>query len=203
MRPAFASSSPKPIEFFMSFRSPYSYLAISRVFDLQRDYHVSIDYRGVRPMVTRGVPLSQEKKIYIFRDCARVARRLGIPFGRVVDPLGEGALRCLQLAELAKVRGCIEPYLRRVPRAIWSEGVDVSTDAGLRPLCEEVGLDWTDCLGAMPNETYRANVEANIARLGALGHWGVPVIAIDGETFWGQDRIESVRWRLDSLGLRR
>jgi 2-hydroxychromene-2-carboxylate isomerase len=35
-------------------------------------------------------------------------------------------------------------------------------------------------------------VEANTARLADLGHWGVPVFVLDGEVFWGQDRIEDV-----------
>ena len=35
----------------------------------------------------------------------------------------------------------------------------------------------------------------------AAGHWGVPTLVFDGEPFFGQDRIEMVRWRMDQKGL--
>ena len=34
-------------------------------------------------------------------------------------------------------------------------------------------------------------------------HWGVPLMVLNGEPFFGQDRIDSLTWRLDQLGLRR
>jgi len=46
-------------------------------------------------------------------------------------------------------------------------------------------------------------VEASTATLAELGHWGVPVLVLDGELFWGQDRIEDVERALRSAGLER
>ena len=39
--------------------------------------------------------------------------------------------------------------------------------------------------------------------LEAAGHWGVPTMVYEGEPFFGQDRIETLRWRLEKAGLRR
>jgi len=39
-------------------------------------------------------------------------------------------------------------------------------------------------------------VEANEAALDAAGHWGVPTMVFEGEPFFGQDRIDTLRWRL-------
>jgi len=44
-------------------------------------------------------------------------------------------------------------------------------------------------------------VEANHAALDAAGHWGVPTMVLRGEPFFGQDRIDTLRWRLDKYGL--
>jgi 2-hydroxychromene-2-carboxylate isomerase len=46
-------------------------------------------------------------------------------------------------------------------------------------------------------------IERNHAGLEAAGHWGVPTMVIRGEPFFGQDRIETLRWRLEKLGLRK
>jgi 2-hydroxychromene-2-carboxylate isomerase len=37
--------------------------------------------------------------------------------------------------------------------------------------------------------------------LDEAGHWGVPTLVFEGEPFFGQDRIETLRWRLDQVGL--
>ncbi|MEL7400360.1 MAG: DsbA family protein, partial [Pseudomonadota bacterium] len=44
-------------------------------------------------------------------------------------------------------------------------------------------------------------VESNQALLDQAGHWGVPTMVLNGEPFFGQDRIDTLRWRLDKLGL--
>ena len=47
------------------------------------------------------------------------------------------------------------------------------------------------------------DVTANQTALEEAGHWGVPTMVLNGEPFFGQDRIETLRWRLDKLGLRK
>ena len=47
-------SPTEPIEYFFSYRSPYSYLSVPRVYALPDSYAVNIVYRGVIPMVMRG-----------------------------------------------------------------------------------------------------------------------------------------------------
>ena len=46
-----------------------------------------------------------------------------------------------------------------------------------------------------------AEIAANQNALEAAGHWGVPTLVFDGEPFFGQDRIEMVRWRMEQKGL--
>ena len=56
-------------------------------------------------------------------------------------------------------------------------------------------------------ETNAARDEASIAGNEAAqqyaGHWGVPLMAFEGEPFFGQDRLEALKWRMAQKGLRR
>lgn len=189
------------VEFFFSFRSPYSYLAVPRAFALPRRYGIELVYRGVRPMAMRGQPLPLAKRLYILRDAWRESMRLGIPFGKIHDPLGEGVWRCLTVAEHAASVGKLPGFVLAASCGIWGEGVDVLSDAPLRGLCERAGLEWDACQAAIANPEYRERVERNTARLEQLGHWGVPVFTFAGQAYWGQDRIEDLELALRGAGL--
>jgi 2-hydroxychromene-2-carboxylate isomerase len=180
------------VEFYFSFRSPYSYLAGPRGFALADRHDVEVDFRGVVPMAMRGQSVPMSKRLHTLRDVRREAERLGMPFGRIHDPLGDGATRCLLISEHAKDAGREREFVLTASRAIWAEAVDVATDAGLRVVCERAGLDWDACRAALADPALAARVEANTAAVAGLGHWGVPLFVLDGEVFWGQDRIEDV-----------
>jgi 2-hydroxychromene-2-carboxylate isomerase len=189
------------VEYFFSFRSPYSYLSGPRAFVLPERFAVEIDFRGVIPMMMRGQSVPRAKALNTLRDVDREARRLGMPFGRIHDPLGEGATRTLVVSELAKEEGLAPAFVLTASRAIWAEAVDVSTDEGLRPVCERAGLAWSDCERALADPAYHDRVEANTRALGELGQWGVPVFRFGDEVFWGQDRIEDLETVLAEAGL--
>ena len=50
---------------------------------------------------------------------------------------------------------------------------------------------------------HRAAVEESQDALAKSGHWGVPTFVFEGEPFFGEDRIETLRWRLEKNGLGR
>jgi 2-hydroxychromene-2-carboxylate isomerase len=191
------------LDFFFSFRSPYSYLAAPRAFALGDEFDVDVVFRGVIPMAMRGQKVPREKGLHTLRDAGREAVRLGMPFGPVWDPLGDGAIRCLIVAEHAIDVGRERDFVLSASRAIWGEGVEVARDPGLRHACERAGLDWADCLAALRDPALRARVDANTALLSELGHWGVPIVRFADELFWGQDRIGDVKLELGAAGLRR
>jgi 2-hydroxychromene-2-carboxylate isomerase len=51
--------------------------------------------------------------------------------------------------------------------------------------------------------SHRAAVEENQDALAKSGHWGVPTFVFEGEPFFGEDRIDTLRWRLGRKGLQR
>ncbi|HEY5144956.1 MAG TPA: DsbA family protein [Solirubrobacteraceae bacterium] len=193
--------STQPLEFYFSFRSPYSYLAAPRAFALPERYAVDLTFRGVIPMAMRGQSVPREKGLHTLRDVAREARRLDMPFGPVHDPIGDGAIRCLLVGEHAIDMGREREFVLTASRGIWAEAIDVASDAGLRAVCERSGLGWDACTAALEDPALRARVDANTAALAELGHWGVPVFVFAGELFWGQDRIEDLEATLRGAGL--
>ncbi|MCW2967610.1 MAG: hypothetical protein JWM71_1382 [Solirubrobacteraceae bacterium] len=191
------------VDFYFSFRSPYSYLAAPRAFALADRHPVDVRFRGVIPMAMRGQSVPRAKQLHTLRDVKREALRLGMPFGPVHDPIGEGALRCLLVAEHAVDAGRAREFVLEASGAIWARAVDVSRDEPLREVCERSGLDWSACEAALRDGGLRARVDANTTALAELGHWGVPVFVLDGELFWGQDRIEDLEIALVEAGAAR
>ncbi len=54
---------------------------------------------------------------------------------------------------------------------------------------------------AITGSDHQEEVERNQQALDAAGHWGVPTMVVKGEPFFGQDRMETLRWRLEQMRL--
>ncbi len=180
---------PARLDFFFSFRSPYSAIVARRVFELARLTGAELRLRFVLPMVMRGLPVPAAKRQYISQDTAREAFARGIPFGRVNDPVGRPTERGLSLVPLAERLGCAEAYVLSFMQGVWAEGVDAGSDRGLRRITERAGLPWAEVRRALQDNAWRQTAEANCADLFALGLWGVPSFSVDGVAAWGQDRL--------------
>ena len=181
------------LDFFFSFRSPYSYLALARAIALAEHYGLDLQFRPVLPMVMRGLPVPREKRLYILLDAAREAERLGLPFGRVCDPVGLGVERCMALFPAAAAAGHAADYLQQVAAGIWAHGADIRQDRVLKRLVSSAGLDWRTLAPGLQDTGWRTMAEENREALSALGLWGVPVLHLHlpkGRcAVWGQDRL--------------
>ncbi|MCU0736044.1 MAG: DsbA family protein, partial [Methylotetracoccus sp.] len=162
------------LDFFFSLRSPYSYLAFDRTLRLADHYAIPVRLRPVLPMVMRGLTVSRQKRMYILRDAAREARKLGIPFGRISDPVGRPVERGYALLDYADGHGRLREFLSCFFRAVWAEGVDAGTDAGLARIVERAGLNWDEARRRIGEESWRLRVEENQRLLAESGLWGVP-----------------------------
>lgn len=185
--PAAARSLPR-LEYFHSIRSPYSYLALQRVYAIADAFGLQLEMRPVLPMVMRGMQVPRSKLLYIAKDASREAERLGVPFGNIADPAGEGAERCLAVFRYAESEHKGRDFLLNAGLAIWSEAVDVATDAGMRKVTGRTGLFWPDVVQAMGSDDWRETVEANRESMMESGSWGVPTLRLGDDVFWGQDR---------------
>ena len=181
------------LDFFLSFRSPYSHLAAGRVRRLAERHGATLRLRPVLPMVMRGLPVPAAKRLYIVRDAKREAERLGIPFGRICDPVGAGVERGLAVLHRAVAVGRGADFAESFLAGAFAEAVDATTDAGLRMLAERAGLTAGDVALALADEGWRAETEANRTELLSLGLWGVPAFRVGSRPpHWGQDRLWAV-----------
>lgn len=191
-----AAPHPEPVdpgaelELFYSLRSPYSYLALDRTLALAERHAVPLKIRLVLPMVMRGLAVPWAKRRYIVTDAKRIAGALGIPFGRIADPLGPGTERGLAVAALAEPLGLLPQWLASFGAGVWSEGVDAATDRGLSHLATRAGLDAPAAVAAAQGpDSWRPTVDANREELLRMGLWGVPSYRLGELVIWGQDRL--------------
>ncbi len=185
--------SPVTLDFFLSFRSPYTYLAARRARALASRYGATFRLRPVLPMVMRGLPVPREKQVYIVRDCWREAMRLGIPFGRSVDPVGLGVERGMGVLARAMSLGKGEDFAESFLSGAFAEAIDATTDEGLMAMALRAGLSDADVKAGLADDGWRAVAEANRQELLSLDLWGVPSFRVgDLPGHWGQDRLWAV-----------
>ena len=209
------------VEVFWSFRSPYSYLAVPRLREMAAAHDVDLRVRPVYPLAVRVDGFFKQKgprwAMYVVRDAFRTAQMLGMPFAPPrPDPIlmdmatGEVARdqphirRLTHLGQAAVERGRGLPFIREVSHLIWS-GETPGWNEGdhLANAAARAGLDLAelDRTADMEADRLEAAIQASHARLEEVGHWGVPTMVFQDEPFFGQDRIETLLWRLRQHGL--
>jgi len=178
------------LDYFLSFRSPYTYLALPRVRALAAHHGAELRLRFVLPMVMRGLPVPVEKRLYIVSDVAREAQRLGMAFGNAVDPVGKPVERGYALLNRAIAAGKGIEFAASFLQGVWADGLDAGSDAGLNALAARAGFDAAWVQAALTDTSWQALAEANREELLALALWGVPSFRVnDLPGHWGQDRL--------------
>ena len=209
------------VDVYWSFRSPYSYLVTPDLLRLRNDYDVHVHMRIVYPIAIRDPslvfdPANRSKMLYILRDSQRRAEFLGLPFARprpdpiVQDPATMAVAaeqpyihRLSALGVEAQRRGRGVEFVTEVSALIFS-GTD-GWDQGkhLKNAVARAGFDLGELDACIGGGDQLEEVERNQQALTEAGHWGVPTMVLRDEPFFGQDRIDTLRWRLDQYGLAR
>lgn len=207
-------------DFFFSFRSPYSYLAMPMIERLQAEHDAVANMRIVRPIAVR-IPgfFRQVNPLwppYLAKDCKRIAEMNNIPYRwprpdpivqdretRDVAPEQPYIMRVSRLGALAAERGRGFAFVRAASRMMWSGEVDGWHEGGRLEACAEaVGLPNLEQDAASDAPRLDAIIESNEAAEHTAGHWGVPLFVFEGEPFFGQDRIDHLVWRMKQRGLK-
>jgi len=186
---------PRPtIDAWFSFRSPYSWLFLPRIRALARAHGADLQLRPILPMVMRGLAVPRIKTLYITLDCKREAERLGLPFGKIVDPVGAGAERALAVLHHAIDLGLGEDFAESGLKAAFADGLALAEDEGLYAAARRAGLSDAQTAAALADDSWRDRVEVNRAALLDAGLWGAPTFRVRGHAaHWGQDRL----WMLE------
>ena len=207
-------------DLFFSFRSPYSYLAVGRYRAMAEQHDLEIALRPVYPIAIRDPDILFTNALqgrYIFIDAARSAQMQGIPYRwprpdpvvqdlmtREVSAEQPHIYRLTRMGQLAQQRGKGLAFVDEVSKIIWSGEVDDWHEGDhLANAVARAGLDLAELDTAVEAEAdaLDAQIADNQAALTAAGHWGVPTLVFEGEPFFGQDRIEMAKWRMEQKGL--
>jgi 2-hydroxychromene-2-carboxylate isomerase len=191
------------IDFYFDFSSPYGYLASEKIEALAAGHGRSVNWKpvllGVIFKQTGAAPLTQVplKGDYSRRDMERSAKFHGIERFRVPSrfPIpSQAPARIVLWAQQrdAAFGACI---VHALYRAYFADDRDISDPDTAATVAATCGADATAARAAVDDPQLkdalkRANDEA-VAR----GVFGSPFVAIDGEPFWGLDRLDQVeRW---------
>ncbi len=209
------------IDVFWSFRSPYSYLVTPDLLRLRSDFDVTVRLRPVLPIALRAKTTifdaaDKKRPRYIVMDARRRAEFLGLPFKwPSPDPVIQDRetfevpdhqpliWRLTSLGVEAERRGKGIDFAHAAAARIWNGEPDWDKGEDLAEAARSVGLDLADMERAVSDTDVKSVVEQNHQDLEKAGHWGVPTMVFDGEPFFGQDRIDTLRWRLENVGLRK
>ena len=184
------------LDVYFSYRSPYSYLALSRIRLLAEHYGIVLRLKPVLPMVMRGLPVPTIKRLYILLDSKREADLLDLDFGRICDPVGAGVEHCLAVthAVLTQSEKLALDFAESACAAIWHEGRDLSHLPEIYACALRAGVTADIVDAALASDDWREAASQHHGELLALGLWGVPSfnLHLDGQPLcqtWGQDRL--------------
>ena len=192
----------EPILFTFDFTSPYSYLASEKIDALAENYGRQVQWRPVllgaifKALGTVSLVKQPGMADYGVRDFVRSARFLGIPYAHPANfPVSSVAPSRAYYWLHGQDCTLARRFAHEVFRAYFASGQDISDVAVVLALAAKVGADETALAAGMQlpeiKERLRAETDAALAR----GTFGAPWVVVDGEPFWGADRLPQIeRW---------
>ena len=194
----------KEIEFWFSIGSTYTYLSVSRLKEVERKFEVSFSWQPfsvrkiMREMDNVPFPPTKQAKVdYMWRDIQRRASGYGFE-ARVPAPypLQEFDL-ANRIAVLGMQEGWCSNYVQATYRRWFLEWLEPGSEPNVSESLREIGQDSERILelatGEETGEVYSCQTESAQSK----GIFGSPSFIVDGELFWGDDRLEdAVSWAL-------
>lgn len=189
--------SASPVEMWFDFASPYSYLAMARVGGLAREAGVRL---ALRPFLLGPIFQAQGwndspfrlfpgKGAYMMRDIARLADKYGVQYSRpgVFPRMGVLPAR---IALLGQGQQWGVDFCLNVFRANFAEDREIQSEEVVRDLLRVQDLDADALIAQARQESTKEALRKQVDRARALGIFGAPTFMVDGEMFWGNDRLE-------------
>ena len=190
-----------PIDFWYSIGSTYSYLTVMRLPGVERTTGARFRWRpfNVRHMMTvqNNIPFKDKpaKMAYMWRDIERRAPgydltpRIPAPY-----PLRDLVL-ANQVALLGMEEGWGEAYTRATYRLWFEEGQPAGEDPNLSASLAAAGQDPARVMALATSDRIAACLADETQEAMDLGIFGSPTFVVDGEVFWGDDRLDdALNW---------
>ena len=191
-----------PIEFYFDFSSPYGYLASEKIDEIAERFGREVRWHpillGVVFKQTGGAPLTRLplKGEYSLHDFSRSARFLDVPYTHPENfPLStqQAARAYYWLHEQDGEKA--DAFVHTVYRAYFQTGRDISDLAVVLELAARHGADRATLSAALAGPELKQRLKAECDAALARGVFGSPYIVVDGEPFFGADRLPQIeRW---------
>lgn len=192
-----------PIDFYFDFSSPYGYIASHLIDDLAAKHKRAVNWRpfllgavfkiaGTGPLV--DYPLKGD---YALRDFKRSARLHQIPFQMPENFPLNGLLASRAFYWLAGSKPDLaKPFAKAVYAAYFVDGRDITDVAVIEDVAEKLGIDRAALKAGMEAQSTKDRLRAATTEaVEGRGVFGSPFVIVDGEPFWGSDRLDMVdRW---------
>lgn len=200
-----------PIKFYFAYTSPFTYLALGPAYELENNYRVKLRFIpygvNIRQVYGGEVEARDERNRRKLRYLYLDARRLAAERGLIIRPPKRifSARLAFYGGMCADDQGLFRPYSNLVFERFWKREVEVEDPSALASILSEVGAETGKFLSYVADEAAEAKprLKACFAEARDDEVFGVPTFVIERERFWGYDRIDWIRRKLDGLGLRR
>jgi 2-hydroxychromene-2-carboxylate isomerase len=188
----------RPVQFWFDYASTYSYVAAMRVEDLARGSGVEVRWRPflLGPVFTDQLGIKDSpfnvfpvRGRYMWRDLERLCARHGLPWRRP-SAFPRGSLLAARVGCVAGDAPWAPAFHRAVFRANFAEDRDIADPAVLRELLAALGQDPDALLARAASPEAKQALRDRGAEAARLGIFGAPDLVVDGELFFGQDRLE-------------
>ncbi len=195
-----------PIDFYFDFSSPYGYLASTRIGALAARHGRVVHWRpfliGALYKQLGYQPLEQPgKRAYLRHDVPRSARAMGVTLSfpsSFPEALIAPARAVYWIADRDQAKAA--SFAEAAFRAYWTEGRRLADPAVVAEIAADEGFAKETVLAALADPTVKDRLKAETDAAIAAGIFGSPFIVVDGEKFWGSDRLDQVEKWLSTGG---
>lgn len=192
-----------PIVFYWDFTSPYAYIGANLIEAVAKKHNRSVDWRPVSlghlwKAIPDRAPMGKGKMEYSMRDWTRSAEMAGLPIVTTPNPFPTDAklprlvFYHLKARDPAQGPSRAAAFAKAAFRQYWGEGRDIARPEHLAGL----GATETEIAAAAEDTAARQQVLDATSDAGKANAFGTPTFIVDGEMFWGSDRIDQIDWWL-------
>ncbi|KAB0265990.1 2-hydroxychromene-2-carboxylate isomerase [Microvirga brassicacearum] len=189
---------PRKIDYYFSLMSPWAYIGHLPFMEIVQRHGLEVNYKPVflgRVFAeTGGLPLAQRhpaRQRYRLVELQRWRQKRGLAFN--LQPkywpfdvtLADRCIIALSVADQDP-----DPFLRLAYAAIWEHDRNLGDVGVLQELAEEAGMDAGSMLEIAQGSTAEAFYAINLENAVGADVFGSPAYVLDGEVFWGQDRLD-------------
>ena len=196
-----------PIEFYFDFSSPYGYFASHRVDDLAAKHGRTATWRpyllgvafgatGMKPPTEQGI-----RNDYAVHDFPRTARYYGVPFN-LPDPFpipGVAPSRAFYWLVDRDADGA-KALARALYHAYFADGRNIADAEVVADVAAGEGHDREAVVAGLQDQAVKDRLKAETGAAIERGVFGSPYVIVDGEPFWGADRLDMVDKWLETGG---